>query len=1199
MPGGRTLDVPLSRKVIISSENSSSAPLSLWPSRDNVSEFMNPLLAYFRRGVTVWPMLCLAVGISRAHGQSADPVDFSSQIRPILSSRCFACHGPDEGSRKAKLRLDLRDEAIKERKGGRPIVPGDSAHSELFHRISTQDPDDLMPPAEAGQPLKETEIALFKRWIDEGAAYTPHWAFAKPARPPVPAVKKAEWPLNPADHFILQKLEKSGLGPASRADRYALIRRLSLDLTGLPPTPAEIETFASDKRPDAYERLADQLLTSPAYGERWARVWLDLARYADSAGYGSDPLRLNIWPWRNWVIDALNRNLPFDQFTIEQIAGDLLPNPTQEQLIATAFNRNTMTNTEGGTDDEEFRVAAVKDRANTTAQIWMGLTLGCAQCHTHKYDPITQKEYYQFYAFFNQTEDNDQPDEKPTLPLPTSAERQKTEKLKGQIADLERERNQVTPAFQADFTAWESVQMKGIPWTQLAPVQVKSAAGSLLVALPDNSVLAGGALPETDTYTVRVQHGLTNATAFRLEVLPDISLPNNGAGRAVDSGKFVLNEFQVAVRSPKTEAPRARFVRVELPGSRRVLSLAEIQIFTSVENAAPKGKASQSSTSKEAVATRAIDGRTDGELEAGSITLTEAEENPWWEVDLGAETPLEEIVVWNRIDRGLGTRLTDFKIVALDGERKKVWDKSVGSAPNPVVNFRVPEEKTLKLQNASATFSEKDLDVAKAIDGNTEGKSGWSIGGRTGAIYAASFEFKDAALGEPGSTLIFSLVQRYGTNHTLGRFRISATTQPLPIRETPETIKQILSVASAERTEEQKKDLLNYFRAFAPALARVNEQLAALRKDLDGVKPVALPVLREVAQDKRRKTRFLNKGNFLDPGDDVQPTVLAAFHQMSEKAPTNRLGLAQWLVSRENPLTARVAVNRLWARLFGVGIVETEEDFGTQGRLPSHPQLLDWLAVEFMDSNWDMKAMLKLMVMSATYQQSSRLTPELLQSDPLNRLYSRGPRLRLDAETLRDQALALSGLVSRKIGGPSVYPMQPEGLWRAAFNGERTWATSKGEDRYRRGLYTFWRRTVPYPSMATFDAPSRETCTVRRIHTNTPLQAFVTMNDPVYVEASQALGRRIAREGGSTVADRIRYALLLCLARPPSGDEVRVLADHYEKELAHYRQHEGEAKKLATEPLGPLPEGANAAEAAAWTSVANVLLNLDGVLTKG
>lgn len=1160
---------------------------------------MNSAVLQFRRGALACALFTLSVARIHAESATATPVDFASQVRPILSSRCYRCHGPDESSRKGKLRLDLRASAIADRDGSHAIRPGDAAKSLLLERITATDPDDIMPPPEAGHPLSATEIQTLKQWIVEGALYSEHWAFTKPEKPQPPQVKDTSWAANAIDYFILQSLEKQGLGPSPEADRHTLIRRLSLDLIGLPASREEVSEFVQDSSPDAYERLVDRLLSSPAYGERWARVWLDLARYADSAGYGSDPLRLNIWPWRDWVIQALNQNLSFDEFTIQQIAGDLLPDAGQDQLIATAFHRNTMTNTEGGTDDEEFRVAAVKDRANTTAQVWMGLTLGCAQCHTHKFDPITQKEYYQFFAFFNQTEDTDLPDEKPTLPLPTQAERKQTEELKAKVEELEKRRNEITPEFEADLAAWEATQAKGIDWTPLAPESVKSLLGTTLVALPDHSILAGGATPDTDTYTIQFRTALTNLTALRLEALPDISLPSNGTGRGADSGKFVLTELQAAVRSPKAGPPDVRFLRLELPGSGRMLSLAEVQVFSKGQNVAGSGKASQSSTNQDAQAARAIDGNTDGDFAAESTTLTQAQDNPWWELDLGAETAIDEVIVWNRTDRGLGTRLTNFKIAALDKDRKKLWDRDSGTAPNPATSFRLTEEKSLKLQNASARVSDKDLDVGKAIDGNTDAKNGWSIGGRTGAIYAASFELKGSDIQDTNSTLIVSLVQRYGTNHTLGRFRISATTQPQPVRELAENIRGILAVAGAERTDEQKKDLASYFRAFAPSLAKVNEELAERRKELDRVKPVALPVLRELAEAKRRETHLLNKGNFLDKGDKVEPGVINAFHALPSEIPRNRLALARWLVDRENPLTARVAVNRFWARLFGSGIVGTEEDFGTQGTLPTHPQLLDWLAVEFMDRGWDAKAMLKTIVMSATYRQSSRVTPELLQNDPLNRFYSRAPRLRLDAETLRDQALAVSGLLSRKIGGPSVYPWQPENLWRAAFNGERTWATSKGEDRYRRGLYTFWRRTVPYPSMATFDAPSRETCTVRRIHTNTPLQAFVTMNDPVYVEASQALARRILREAGGTVADRVRFGLSLCLSRPANEEETHVLVEHYEKELAHYSASFEEARKLATEPLGPLAENENPAEAAAWTSVANVLLNLDGVLTKG
>ena len=1132
-----------------------------------------------------------------------DPVDFSSQIRPLISSKCFSCHGPDESSRKAKLRLDFRDEAIKDHKGSRAIVPGDAAGSELVRRITTTDPDDLMPPPKTGRTLSAGEIDLLKRWIQQGAPYSPHWAFVNPKRPALPAVKMKSWPRNAIDYFILAKLERNGLKPSPSADRYALVRRLSLDLTGLPPTPAEVNAFVNDPLPDAYERLVDRLLRSPAYGERWARLWLDLARYADSAGYGSDPLRLNIWPWRDWVIRALNRNLPYDRFTIEQIAGDLLPrNPDsddQDPIVATAFHRNTMTNTEGGTDDEEFRVAAIKDRANVTAQVWMGLTMGCAQCHSHKYDPITQREYYQFYAFFNQTEDNDQPDERPTLPLPTKEQRGKIERLKTEIAGLEEQRKKMTPELEAELAEWEKKQAEATDWIPLEPIDLVSYQGATLSRLPDHSVLASGNSPETDTYAFKARTDLTNISAIRLELLPDDSLPGHGPGRAVETGKGSLTEIELAVRSLKTEPPRARFIRIELPGTQRVLSLAEVQIFDGSQNVATKGKATQSSTDGGGEASRAIDSDTNGNFDAASTTMTKARDDPWWELDLGADTRLEEVAIWNRTDRGLSTRLADFKLLALDAERKTVWERTLNTVPSPVARLRVPAEKEIKLQNASADYSETDHEVSKAIDGNTDAKNGWSIGDKTGRAHAASFELGGKPFDATGSLLIFTLVQKYGTNHTIGRFRIAATTQPPPVRELPESIKTILAAEPEKRTDHERDELTDYFRAFAPSLTKVNEQLKNLRKELDGVKPLALPVMREVAAEKRRASHILNKGNFLDPGETVEAGVPAAFHPMPTGAPASRLGLAQWLVSRDNPLTARVAVNRLWAQLFGIGIVETEEDFGTQGSQPSHRELLDWLAVEFMDHGWDIKALLKTMVMSAAYQQSSRLTPGLLEKDPRNRLLSRGPRLRLDAETVRDQALALSGLLSRKIGGPSVYPWQPDGLWRAAFNGERTWATSQGQDKYRRGLYTFWRRTVPYPSMATFDAPSRETCTLRRIQTDTPLQAFVTLNDPVYIEAAQALGRRLVREGGATVAERVRYGLQLCLGRPPEDEQIKALIPLYEKEAAHYREQATDAKKLATEPLGPLPDGLNAAEAAAWTSVANVLLNLDGVLTKG
>ena len=1125
-----------------------------------------------------------------------ETVDFGSQIRPIISSKCYHCHGPDEAARKAKLRLDIRDEAIKPRDEGKfAIRPNDLEHSELVKRITNADPDEIMPPPKEGKPLTRDEIALLKKWIQQGAPYEKHWAFVKPERPRRPKLKNKHWPRNGVDHFILAKIEAANLKPSPPAERANLIRRLSLDLTGLPATTAEVENFAKDKSPKAYESVVDRLLASPAYGERWARMWLDIARYADSAGYGSDPLRLNIWPYREWVINAFNRNLPFDQFTLEQLAGDLLENATEEQRVASAFHRNTMTNTEGGTDDEEWRVAAVKDRANVTAQAWMGLTMGCAQCHTHKFDPITQKEYYQFYAFFNQTGDSDKGDESPTMPVQPQDQRGKIDRLNQEIAALEKKLNSTSPEVLAEFSKWEETHNGSAAWSVLEPIHFESLAGPSFKKLEDISLLATNAAPVTDTYTVTLRSTVTNLSALRLEVLPDDGFPKKGPGRS-DTGSFLLNQFEATFKPDSNHAAKAQFVRIELAGEKRILSLAEVQVFRGATNLAPMGKATQSSVDYEGPPQFAIDGNTNGAFEVKSTTHTKEENNPWWEVDLGSEHPLDSIVVWNRTDGEVGSRLANFRVMALDSKRTPVWETKVSDAPKPSAALAINGERTIKFKSVTASFTETDYDVAMTIDGKTHPKMGWSISGSEGKSHTAIFE---TASPLPSGELTVKLVQNYGQKQTIGRFRISVTSVPSPVIAPPENILPILALAPEKRLPEQEGAIERWFRKFAASTAKGFAEIDAVKKQIDAIKPVMVPVMQELAGDQRRVTHLLNKGSYLAPGDAVSPGVPAAFNPWPADAPTNRLGVAKWLMSAENPLTARVMANRFWSQIFGIGLVETEEDFGTQGSLPTHPELLDWLGVELRDNGWNVKQFLKTLVMSATYQQSSRLTPELLKQDPRNLLLARSPRRRLDAETVRDQALALSGLLSHKIGGPSVYPPQPDGLWRAAFNGERTYTTSTGEDRYRRGLYTIWRRTVPYPSMATFDAPSRESCTFRRLPTNTPLQAYVTMNDPVYVEASQALGRRLVQEGGATVEERIRFGLRLALSRQPVEEEIQTMVDLYKTELTRYSTKEKEALELATKPLGPLPAGLSSAEGAAWTVIANVLLNLDGVLTKG
>jgi hypothetical protein len=1006
----------------------------------------------------------------------AEPeVDYSRDIRPVLSRNCFACHGPDEKHRGSGLRLDRREAAISDRGGYAAIVPGDPEASELVFRITEEDEAVRMPPKKAGGRLGPSEIALLRRWIEQGAAYTEHWAFVPPRRRPLPEVQGRAWPVNAIDHWILDRLEREGLRPAAKADPYTLLRRVSLDLRGLPPSPEEIDAFMGDPSPDAYEKAVDRFVADPAFGERWARMWLDLARYADSAGYGSDPLRPGMWRYRDWVVDALNDNLPYDRFTVEQLAGDLLPGSSFESRVATAFHRNSMTNAEGGDDDEEFRVAAVKDRTDTTAQVWMGLTLGCAKCHTHKYDPISQEEYYRFYAFFDQTSDSDKDDDSPTMPVSTPAMDEQARRVDARIAELEAEFDVATPELDAAQVAWEAGLRREVEWVPLdALASSQTESGACLEALPDRSIRVEGENPATDVYTILATiDDPEGIVAVRLEAIPDPSLPEGGSGRGPD-GRFAMTGFAVEI------AP-------EVPGS------------------------------------------------------TDPTAN------------------------------------------------STSSGPRPIA-----------LGRALADFSQEGFRVADTIDNSVYPKTGWAVGPRQGERHQVVFEFKEPLAGAGPARVSFRLEHRSSSaGHNLGRFRISLTRNPMAIRraEVPPAILTVLDTPAERRTPEGRKALAAHYRSIAPAFRAVRDAISALEKSRPKIP--ALPVMVELPRDRRRTSRILNKGNFLDPGEVVEPGVPMFLHPLPDGAPRDRRGLALWLVDPRNPLTARVAVNRIWAGVFGVGLVETEEDFGTQGEPPSHPELLDWLAVEYLRLGWDTKALLRQIVTSATYRQASRVTPELLARDPHNRLLARAPRHRLEAEMIRDQALALGGLLSRKLHGPSVFPPQPEGLWQAAFNGQRTWMTSDGVDRYRRALYTFWRRTVPYPSMATFDAPSREVCAIRRTRTSTPLQALVTLNDPVYVEAAQALARRIVREGGTTVEDRVRFGLRLCLGRPPEARQVEVLVALFEGRRDRYRGDPDAALALATDPLGPLPPGTDAAELAAWTTVANVLLNLDGVLTKG
>ncbi len=924
-------------------------------------------------------------------------VDFENDVAPIFAERCLKCHAGEKP--KSGFRLDARRKAFAGGNSGRvAIAPGAPENSRLLELVRGTAEGERMPPK--GEPLTADEIARIEAWIREGAKWPDalsgdelvkeHWSFVAPQRPTLPRVARAWWPANEVDEFTLAAMEQHGLAPAPKADRATLLRRVTLDLIGLPPTPDELAAFLADDAPDAWPKVVRRLLDSPRFGERQARSWLDLARYADSAGYGSDPLRPFLWPWRDWVIGAFNRDLPFDQFTIAQLAGDLLPAEDEatraERQLATAFHRNTMTNTEGGTDDEEFRVAAVKDRVDTTMGGWMGLTFGCAKCHSHKFDPISQRDYYSLFAFFDQTEDADRADEEPRVATPTAEQARKREELARRRAELD------------------------VRATRLA--------------------------------------------------------------EAVELGA-----------APRTALPRARFVRFELPGKQKILSLAEVELFAGGVDVARSGRATQSSIDFGGPPERAIDGNHDGRFDSGTTTHTRIEDNPWWEVDLGEERALERLVAWNRVDGDLEQRLAGVVVTlatsGADGARVVTWKGTWGSAPMP----------------------SREVDFAKG----------------------------------------------------------------------PEQV----------------------------AIDEARDALAAETAALDAA-IVRVPVLRELPAEKRRTSHVLTKANHLMPGDAVEAATPRHFPPLPDGVAHDRLALARWLVARDNPLTARVAVNRAWSQLFGRGLVETEEDFGTQGTPPSHPELLDWLAVAFMDDDgWSVKQLLFRLVTSATYQQQARTGDAARELDPTDRWLSWFPRRRLEAEQLRDQALALAGLLDARIGGPSVYPPQPDGLWQAAFNGERNYPTSEGPDRWRRGLYTFWRRTVPPPSMQCFDAPSREASSLRRAGTNTPLQAFVTLNDPVFVEAAQALARRIVREGGASFDARLDWAWRLALARAPRDEERAAVRELFDAEKTRLLADPAAARSLCESPLGPLPAGLDAAETGAWVVVANVLLNLDAVLVRG
>ncbi len=1049
-----------------------------------------PILSSPLRIANATLLVCLVLGSSPAQepsdtllpttNQVTQPVDFAHDIYPLLQRACFECHG--EGKQEGALRLDLRSDAL----NSGSIEPGHPETSELLRRIALpRGHDDIMPAI--GEPLSKRQIALVRRWIAAGAEWPaaferpPHWSYVSPARPALPTVSDHEWIRSPIDRFVLTRLDQAGWQPSPPALPEKRVRRLFLDLIGLPPTPAEVNAFVAQPTPERWEQLVDELLERPQFGERWARPWLDLARYADSHGFQRDDLRDN-WAYRDWVIQALNADMPFDQFTVEQIAGDLLPDATESQKIATGFHRCAPTNVEAGSLPEETRVEQVLDRVNTTGAIWLGSTLECCQCHDHKYDPFTLKEYYQLFAFYNNTEreadliKSDTPSsikfQGPTMPLANAARDAERNVLQAEMEQLERQqaaRQQTLDGQLEDWAQRICAEASELPKLHTLEIKHFSSQGTTdsHELLSDGAVLlVGGDPPDRDSYQLRASVVCQQVVAFRLDVLQHESLPGQGPGRGdAKRRNFVLNDFSIEVK-PRTTGDAKQ----------------------------PPGKA-----------------------------------------------------------------------------------------------------RNLRFASANASFSQKNWDVSGAVD--EDAKTGWAISPKFDQAHWATFVLSEPIDLTDETELNISLTHSFGQSRSMGCFRLSAVTGDVNLQPIADGVLELASKLSgnSERTErwnaeDRKKLLQACVDQDVESLQRAT-RIAQLKKRIDASAPDTTLVMVELPQP-RTATMFI-RGDYKSPGESVLPATPAALHPLSDDSssgPRNRLTLAKWLVSRDNPLVARATVNRWWAELFGHGIVTTLEDLGVKGESPSHPELLDWLAVEFMEHEWSMKHMLKTIVLSSTYQQSSRITPEDWARDDQNRWLARGPSLRMDAEMIRDNALSIAGLLDLKPFGPPIRPPQPDGIWTKVGGEVYDYQVSPGSEQYRRGVYVVLKRGAPYPSFVNFDATARLACTVRRSRTNTPLQALTLLNDPVFVAAAQALAERVLLERSSaTLTEQLDYAFQLCVARLPSNKERGTLLKLFESQVTAERAGAREQNKEVHAGEG---------EGLAWLSVATTLLNLHETITK-
>ncbi|QDV68827.1 Planctomycete cytochrome C [Rosistilla carotiformis] len=1052
-----------------------------------------PVIRYFTQLVACCSILSVA-------DAAEQPIDFGRAIRPILADKCFACHGPDPEHREADLRLDIAPPA-----DSSTIVPGKPEESELVARILSADPDLQMPPAGTGKPLTDQEIELLQHWIAEGAQYQQHWAFVPPTRPTVPfAIDRAKpsttetsadtqvttsetlrnWIRNPIDAFVLQRLKKEGIVPSPEADRVTWLRRLSLDLIGLPPTIAEVDAFAADRSPDAFDTQIERLLNSPHFGERWGRIWLDAARYADSNGYEKDAPR-QMWFYRDWVVDALNRNMPYDDFIVQQIAGDLIPDATQANLVATGFLRNSMVNEEGGADPEQFRMEGMFDRMDAIGKSVLGLTTQCAQCHTHKYDPLTHEGYYRMFAFLNNTYDA-------IIPVYTPEEQQRIDSIEAEIAAIETELKDSMPDWREQLQAWAADSQKSVgDWQVLTPSDIPYE-GQKFRVLDDSSIVSESYAPANSAPQFGMTTTAEKISAIRVELLTHPQLPRRGPGRSV-RGTAALTEMTVYV-APLDQPEKRTKVKI--------------------------------------------------------VSAT-ADVNP-------AEAPQPDYLI-NIRAKGGDKRVTGPIAYAIDGDKKTAWST--------------------------------DLDP-----------------GRRNQPRKAVFVFEQPVGFPQGTVLTIQPEMRHGgwnsdDNHNclMGRYRFSLTTDAAPVADpVPHAVREILANSPDFDTPEQLAAVFSYWRTTVVDWADANAKIEALWKSYpEGSNQLVLE-----QRLAKRTTSILDRGDFLSPKQVVEPGVPEFLHPLDPSAPPTRMTFARWLVDKRSPTTARSIVNRIWQAYFGIGLVETSDDFGLQSAPPSHRELLDWLAVELMENDWQLKSIHRLIVSSATYRQSSNVSPSGVvasksssyEEDPYNRLLARGPRFRVDAEIVRDITLSASGLLNTQLGGPSVYPPAPGLLFQPpASYGPKTWNEATGEDRYRRGLYTFRFRSVPYPMLDAFDADPGNVSCVRRNRSNTPLQALTLLNEPLSMECAIALAKRIVKSEQADDASRLRFAFRTCVARQPTTNELQTLQNLLDKQRQRIASDEVDAAKIVQSPEAASDD---VDQLAAWTLVSRVLLSLDETMTK-